>query len=305
MRVVCLQPRMATIADVLNNSPNLQRRLFFLARRFVAGETVDSAMAAVARLNANDLSATVDFLGEDVREESEAARTAQTYLEMIDRIVAAGADCNVSVKLSAIGQAFSEDVAFENLRRIIGRARPSNMFIRLDMEGSATVDSTYRIFERARAIYEHIGPVVQAYLHRAAADVERCIQLGVRVRLCKGAYREPPAVALQKMSDIRANYLKLAERLLANGKYPGIATHDEGLIRAVQQFAKSNAIAQDRFEFQMLYGVRSRRQRALRAEGYRMRVYVPFGTHWAGYFYRRVTERKENVFLALRGIFGG
>ena len=296
---------MATIADVLNRSPGLQRRLFFLARRFVAGETVESAIAAVATLNANGLSATVDFLGEDVHAESEATNTTQTYLQMIDRIVAAGADCNVSVKLSAIGQAFSEDLAFENLRRIIERARTSNMFVRLDMEGSATVDSTYRILDRASAVYEHVGPVAQAYLHRAAADVERCIQRGLRVRLCKGAYKEPPAVAIQKMSDIRVNYLTLAQRLLVSGTYSGIATHDERLIQAVARFNVENKVARDRFEFQMLYGVRSRRQRALRAEGYRVRVYVPFGTHWAGYFYRRLMERRENVLLALRGIFGG
>jgi len=296
---------MATIADVLNNSPGLQRRLFFLARRFVAGETVANAIDAVAALNAAGLSATVDFLGEDVHAESEAANATQTYLQMLDRMVAAGADCNISVKLSAIGQAFSEDAAFENLRRIIERARPSNTFIRLDMEGSRTVDSTYRILARARAIYEHVGPVVQAYLHRAATDVERCIGLGVRVRLCKGAYKEPPDIALQKMSDIRANYMALAQRLLTSGVYPGIATHDERLIQAVVKYTADHNIANDRFEFQMLYGVRARRQRALRAAGYRMRVYVPFGTHWAGYFYRRLSERRENLLLALRGIFGG
>ena len=296
---------MATIADVLNNSPGLQRRLFFLARRFVAGETVDSAMTAVAKLNADGLSATVDFLGEDVHAAPEAANTTDTYLKMIDRIAAAGSNCNVSVKLSAIGQAISEDLAFANLRRIVERARGVSMFIRLDMEGSATVDSTYRILDRVRAIYEHIGPVVQAYLHRAAADVERCIRDGLRVRLCKGAYREPPAVAIQRMSEIRANYVALAQRLLVDGTYPGIATHDERLIQAVENFATEHNIARNRFEFQMLYGVRSRRQRALRAEGHLVRVYVPFGTHWAGYFYRRVTERKENVLLALRGIFGG
>ena len=304
-RVVWFVASMATIADVLNRSPGLQRRLFFLARRFVAGETVDSAINAIAALNANGLSATVDFLGEDVHSASEASNNTQTYLDTIARIVAAGADCNVSVKLSAIGQAISDDLAFENLRRIIDRAGPSNMFVRLDMEGSSTVDSTYRILDRARAVYPHIGPVVQAYLQRAAADVERCNSLGLRVRLCKGAYREPADIAIQKMADIRVNYIALAQALLAHGNYPGIATHDERLIQAVAGFAHEKSIAPDRFEFQMLYGVRARRQRALRAEGYRVRVYVPFGTHWAGYFYRRVTERRENVLLALRGIFGG
>ena len=294
---------MATIADVLNKRPGLQRRLFFLARRFVAGETVDSALEAVAKLNEQDLSATLDFLGEDVRSESEAAQTTETYLAMIDRIVATRADCNVSVKLSAIGQAISEDLAYANLTRIIQRAAPQRMFVRLDMEGSATVDSTYRILERARAHYSEIGPVIQAYLHRAAADAERCIAAGVRVRLCKGAYKEPPAIALQRMPDIRANYLKIAQALLARGVYPGIATHDEQLITAVQDFAKTNKIGTDRFEFQMLYGIRAERQKRLRREGYRMRVYIPFGSHWAGYFYRRLSERKENVLFVVRSLF--
>jgi proline dehydrogenase len=177
------------------------------------------------------------------------------------------------------------------------------MFVRLDMEGSATVDSTYRIFERARAQYEHVGPVVQAYLRRASEDVERHIESGTRVRLCKGAYKEPPSVAIQQMAEIRRNYLALARRLLEHGTYPGIATHDEQLIDAVKRFAAERAIAPERFEFQMLYGVRPEKQRAIVAEGYRMRVYVPFGTHWAGYFYRRVAERRENVLFAVRSLF--
>ena len=294
---------MATFADVLNRRPGLQRRLFFLARRFVAGETVDSALEAVAALNADGLSASIDFLGEDVHSQTEAAKTTQTYLRMIERIVATRADCNVSVKLSAIGQAISEDLAFENLARIIEAARPHAMFIRLDMEGSATVDSTYRLLERGRAIYKDIGPVVQAYLHRADADVERAIARGWRVRLCKGAYKEPPEAALQDMSAIREHFKTLAFALLARGTYPAIATHDERLIGAVREFAAERGMAKDAFEFQMLYGISSERQRELRREGYRVRVYVPFGTHWAAYFYRRMAERRENVFFVVRSIF--
>src|SRR5438128_2097942 len=177
---------MALIADVLTSRPGLQRRLFFLAKRFVPGETIESAIAAVERLNADRLSATLDFLGEDVLNEREAAQTTVTHLEMIDQINAAGVDSNVSVKLSAIGQAISEDLAFANLEKILDKARSTNMFVRLDMEGSATVDSTYRICDRARAVYGHVGPVVQAYLKRAADDVARHIRDGVRVRLCKG-----------------------------------------------------------------------------------------------------------------------
>src|SRR5476649_1560929 len=202
---------MSNIADFLIARPHLQRRLFFLARRFVPGETIESAIGAVRSLNADKLSATLDFLGEDVFNEADAAHTTETYIKMIDAIGAAGVDSNVSVKLSAIGQAMSEDLAVANLNRIVERARPSNMFVRLDMEGSKTVDSTYRILERARADYEHIGPVVQAYLRRASGDVDRQISAGVRVRLCKGAYGEPTDVAIQEMPLIRRNYAQLAE----------------------------------------------------------------------------------------------
>lgn len=294
---------MATIADVLNSRPGLQRRLFFLARRFVAGETVDSAIAAVRRLNADGLTATLDFLGEDVRSEREAAHTTGVYLEMIDRIVEAGSVANVSVKLSAIGQAISEDLALANLEQIVAKARPTQMFVRLDMEGSSTVDSTYRICSRARADYEHVGPVVQAYLRRASPDVERLVLEGVRVRLCKGAYKEPPEVAIQTMPEIRTNYTVLAEKLLALGNYPGIATHDDMLIDGVMRYTRIEKIPPERFEFQMLYGIRPEKQRAIVAGGHRMRVYVPFGTHWAGYFYRRIAERKENMYFVLRSLF--
>jgi len=294
---------MALIADVLTSRPGLQRRLFFLAKRFVPGESIESAIAAVKRLNADRLSATLDFLGEDVLNEREAAQTTATYLAMIDQINAAGADSNVSVKLSAIGQAISEDLAVANLQKILDKARPTNMFVRLDMEGSATVDSTYRICDRARATYEHVGPVVQAYLKRSPADVAKHVREGVRVRLCKGAYREPPDVAYQKMPDIRNNYMDLARTLLSDGKYPGIATHDDRLIDGVKAHVEAEKIAPDRFEFQMLYGIRPEKQRAIVAQGYRMRVYVPFGTHWEGYFYRRLAERKENVFFVVRSLF--
>ena len=294
---------MSTIADVLNANPALQRRLFFLARRFVAGEHIEDAVGAVARLNAQGLSASLDFLGEDVIREEEAANNAAVYRATIQRIAAGGLDANVSVKLSAIGQSISEDLAFAQLGSIIETARPHGMFVRLDMEGSSTVDSTYRIMERALASYTHIGPVVQAYLHRAAADVERLIERRLRVRLCKGAYKEPPEVAIQRMPLIRSNYMLLAEQLLSRGVYPGIATHDSRLIAGIRDLVHRKAISRDAFEFQMLYGVRTEAQRTIVREGYRMRVYVPFGTHWAGYFYRRLAERKENVFFVLGNLF--
>ena len=294
---------MSTIADVLNSSPRLQRRLFFLARRFVAGENVDDAMRVVAGLNAQRLSVTLDYLGEDVLREHEAAENTAVYCDMVRRIIAANFDANVSVKLSAIGQSISEDLGTANLMRIVEIARPHDMFVRLDMEGSATVDSTYRIMERARAQYSNIGPVVQAYLHRAASDVQRLLANRVRIRLCKGAYKEPPDLAIERMPLIRRNYMELAEQLLESPAYHGIATHDEYLIAAVRAFVERRSISRDRFEFQMLYGIRAEAQRTIAREGYRMRVYVPFGTHWAGYFYRRLAERRENVFFVLRNLF--
>jgi len=294
---------MATIANVLNANPGLQRRLFFLARRFVAGESLDDATRAVWKLNASGLSASLDFLGEDIFSEREAAETAMVYCRMIERIVAENLTANISVKLSAIGQSIHEDLAFANLQRIVNVARPHGMFIRLDMEGSGTVDSTYRILGRAHAEYEHIGAVVQAYLHRAAADVSRLLANNVRIRLCKGAYKEPPSIAIQRMPLIRRNYMELAQQILTSPVYCGIATHDQYLIDAVRAFVEREKIARDSFEFQMLYGMRSEAQQALVREGFRMRVYVPFGTHWAGYFYRRLAERRENVLFVLRNLF--
>jgi len=292
-----------TIADVLNANPRLQRRLFFLARRFVAGETLADAVDAVRELNGHGLSASLDFLGEDVSSTEEAATNTAVYCDMIERIVAERLDSNVSVKLSAIGQMIDEELAVRNLQRIVDSARACDMFIRLDMEGSATVDSTYRIMDRARATYPHIGAVIQAYLHRAGPDARRLLENGVRMRLVKGAYKEPPAVALQHMSDIRRNFMTIAEKLLASPVYCGMATHDEFLIDAIRAFVERNGIGADRFEFQMLYGIRREAQRALVREGYRMRVYVPFGTHWAGYFYRRLAERRENVMFVLRNLW--
>jgi len=294
---------LANLADVLNANPALQRRLFFLARRFVPGERVSDALEAVKRLNENGMTASLDFLGEDVVREEEAAGNTAVYRRTIEGIAAGGLDANVSVKLSAIGQSISEDLAAANLDAIIEAARPHAMFVRLDMEGSATVDSTYRILARALGSYEHVGPVVQAYLHRAAADVERAVGRRLRVRLCKGAYREPAEVALQRMPLIRRNYIALAERLLVGGGYCGIATHDDLIVSAVQAFVERERIGRDSFEFQMLYGIRTEAQKALVREGYRLRVYVPFGTHWAGYFYRRLAERRENVAFVLRNLF--
>lgn len=281
------------------------RRFFFLAKRFVAGESVDSAIAAVRELNAAGMTATLDFLGEDVLERDAATKTRDAYFRMLDAIAAAGVQSNVSVKLTAMGLLIDEDFALANLTSILDHAQSKNPdpFVRIDMEGTPVTGATLRVFERAFETHKNVGIVLQAYLRRTPQDVERAIELGARVRICKGAYNEPPDLAYKEMPKIRQQYLECAKALLTRGNYPGIATHDVELIDAIKAFVHNNGISPDKFEFQMLYGIRPSVQRQLVAEGYRLRVYVPFGTHWAGYFYRRVAERKENAFFALSGIF--
>jgi proline dehydrogenase len=282
----------------------VQERLFFLARRFVAGETIETALEAVAALAADGLTASLDFLGEDAAELAEAERTRDTYVTLLAALERAGAAANVSVKLTALGLLLDEELCVRYLTDIVARAATlRDPFVRIDMEGSEVTERTLNIFERVFAQHRNVGPVIQAYLKRSPGDVERAIALGARVRLCKGAYSEPASIALQPMPAIRREYLRMAEALLSRGTYPAIATHDEKLIEAVKTFTTQQGIDAGRFEFQMLFGVRPDLQRELLREGYNVRVYVPFGTHWAAYFYRRVTERKENAFFALRSLF--
>jgi proline dehydrogenase len=282
----------------------LQKNFYFLARRFVAGERIEDAIAAVRELNAHGMSASLDFLGEDVESRDAAIRTRETYTEILNAIASSGVDSNVSVKLSAMGLLFDEHFALENLNAIVERAAGNrDPFVRIDMEGFTILEPTLRVFHQEFARHRNVGPVLQAYLKRTPGDVDEAIALGARVRLCKGAYSESPEVAYQAMPEIRMQYLKLARRLLTDGTYPGIATHDRRLIAAIKEFVATERIARDRFEFQMLYGVRPRIQRQIASEGYRLRIYVPFGTHWAAYFYRRVVERRENALFALSSIF--
>ena len=295
---------MALIDKFLAPDSTFQRNFFFLAKRFVAGETIDSSMQAVRELNAQGMSATLDFLGEDVFEREAAIKTRNEYIAMLDAIRLAGVNTNVSLKLTAMGLLIDEDFALENLSQILDQAqRNRDPFVRIDMEGSSVTDATLRVFERAFKHYKNVGIVLQAYLKRTRDDVERAIEFGARVRLCKGAYNEPPEIAYKEMPEIRENYLALAKELLTRGNYPGLATHDRELIASLREFIVQQGIARDKFEFQMLYGCRPQLQRALVADGYRMRVYVPFGTHWAGYFYRRVMERRENAIFALSSMF--
>jgi proline dehydrogenase len=295
---------MVVIEKLLAPNSPFQQRFFFLAKRFVAGETIDSALEAVARLNAEGLYATLDFLGEDVVHPDEALRTRDAYLALLAAVQRSGARTNASLKLTALGLLIDEDLCLRYLEDILERASSlTDPFVRIDMEGSAVTDATLRTFERAFAKFQNVGIVLQAYLRRTPQDVERAIALGARVRLCKGAYSEPETIAFPDMASIRREFLRSAEALLTRGKYPGIATHDERIIAAVKALVAQRGISKDAFEFQMLYGVRPDLQRELVRDGYNVRVYVPFGTHWAGYFYRRITERKENALFALRSLF--
>jgi len=267
------------------------------ANRFVAGETLDTALAAVARLNARGITASLDLLGESVHNEAEARAAGDAYLRMLDRIHQQRANANVSVKLTAMGLDISEDLCVSIMQRILQRARDYDSFVRIDMESSDYTQRTLDLFEqRLYPTYrENVGIVLQSYLYRTFADVQRAIQLKARVRLCKGAYKEPETVAYPAKKDVDSNYVRSLHELMLKGNYPAIATHDEAIIREAKRFARENNIPSDRYEFQMLYGVRRDLQDRLVREGYRMRVYVPFGTQWYPYLMRRLAERPANV----------
>ena len=268
-----------------------------LASRFVAGETIDEAMATVRELNTSNLSASLDLLGESVLHAKEAQRACRAYLDLLERIHGTKANANVSVKLTQMGLDIDEQLCVGNMRAIIGKAKQYDSFVRIDMEQSSYSAKTLQLF--TDVFYPEfgnaVGVVLQSYLRRTAADVEAMIALGARVRLCKGAYKEPEDVAFPKKSDVDANYITCMERLLERGNYPGVATHDVKIIDHAKTFTKKKGISAERFEFQMLYGVRRDLQYRLRREGYNMRVYVPFGTHWYPYLMRRLAERPANI----------
>lgn len=268
-----------------------------LASRFVAGETVDEAIAALHDLNGSKLSASLDLLGESVLHAEEATRACQTYLDVLDRMQGAKANANVSVKLTQMGLDIDEQLCIGNMRAIVGKAQQYDSFVRIDMEQSTYTERTLQLFTSVfhPEFGNTVGVVLQSYLRRTAADVDAMIALGARVRLCKGAYKEPEDVAFPEKKDVDANYVDCMERLLERGTYPGIATHDPKIIEHARAFVRKKGIGLERFEFQMLYGVRRDLQYRLRREGYNMRVYVPFGTHWYPYLMRRLAERPANV----------
>jgi proline dehydrogenase len=267
------------------------------AGRFVAGETLDEALVAVRALNQQGISASLDELGESVHNEREARNTRDTYLRILDSIASSKLDANVSVKLTALGLDISEDLCVTLMHDLLERARQHKTFVRIDMEGSAYTDRTLRLFEERfyPSFREHVGIVLQSYLFRTWSDTQRAIELQCRVRICKGAYKEPPSVAFPAKRDVDDNYVKCMHGLIERGNYPGIATHDPSIISEAQRFARQKGIAAERFEFQMLYGVRRDLQQDLVRDGWRMRVYVPFGTQWYPYLMRRLAERPANV----------
>ena len=268
-----------------------------MASRFVAGETIATALAAVEQLNAKGITASLDLLGESVSSEAEARDTGRQYLEILDRIEQKKLQANVSVKLTALGQDISDALGLDVVRQVLDRAKQYQSFVRLDMESSAYTDRTLDTFEQT--LYpdfpENVGVVLQSALRRTLDDVERANRLKCRVRICKGAYLEPATVAFPDKADVDRNYVAAMHRLMEHGNYPGIATHDELIINEAKRFAKERGIASDRFEFQMLYGVRRDLQEQIVKEGYRMRVYVPFGSQWYPYLMRRLAERPANI----------
>lgn len=269
------------------------------ASRFVAGDTLDTAVAAVRALNITGITATLDLLGESVRTQEEARAAVAGALSILEKIAVEKAPANMSIKLTQLG--FDLDAAefAASIRRILDRAKQLGVFVRVDMEGSAHTQRTLDLFEKELhpAYGGGVGIVIQSYLRRSAADIDRLMAAKAKVRLCKGAYLEPPAVAFPAKREIDASYVALAQRLLASGQYHGIATHDPAIIAQVKAYAKEQGIAPARFEFQMLYGIRRDLQQGLRAEGYNVRVYVPFGTHWYPYFMRRLAESPSTLFF--------
>jgi proline dehydrogenase len=264
-----------------------------VASRFVAGETIDDAVRAARALNAKGITATMDLLGESVTRAEEANAVAHEYCRLLDRMDAEKLQANVSVKLTAMGQDINDDVCLTNIRSVLDRARGYESFVRLDMESSAYTARTLQLFYDCLLpqFRGSVGVVLQSYLFRTEADVNSAVEEKVRVRLCKGAYREPPSVSFPAKSDVDANYIRC--------NYPGLATHDPTIIAAARAFVDREQIAKDRFEFQMLYGVRRDLQEQLVRDGYRVRVYVPYGTHWYPYLMRRLAERPANVMFIM------
>jgi len=274
-----------------------------MARRFVAGETLEEGIDVARNLNRAGMKVTLDCLGESVRNREEAKAAADIYMRLIQRIVEEQLDANVSLKMTQMGQDIDETFLHDNLKRILDLAGSHDMFVRFDMESSAYTQRTLDFFRRLWSEgYRNIGVVIQSYLRRSAGDIEQLNADKVRVRLCKGAYKEPASVAFPDKPEVDASYVRLMQMLLRDGNYPGLATHDEKMIRATQEYAREISKSPKDFEFQMLYGIRRDLQQQLVAEGYNVRIYVPFGEAWYPYLMRRMAERPANLFFIVNSV---
>jgi proline dehydrogenase len=278
---------------------NLSRRV---AHRFVAGERLDEALATARTLNQRGIAVSLDHLGENVRDAHEANAAAQDYIAILQRIKEAGLDATISIKLTALGLDVGEDLARENLRQVLACAAALDTFVRVDMEGSAYTERTIQMVLEMRHRFAGVGTVLQSCLYRTRQDLETLIAAGVRIRLVKGAYKEPEAVAFPNKADVDRSYVELMQVLLERGDYPAIATHDEQIIAEAKRFARAQGIARARFEFQMLYGIRRDLQDRLITEGYNVRVYVPYGSQWYPYLMRRMAERPANLLFVASNV---
>lgn len=273
------------------------------AARFVAGETLDECVAVMRRLNDAGLHANTTLLGEAILDPAGASAVTDEYVRILDRLVAEELRANVALKLTHLGLSFDEQTAFENVERLVAHAGALGTFVRIDMEHSEYVDPTLRIYERLRAAgHDSVGTALQTYLYRTPDDLERLLPLGPNLRIVKGAYLEPAEIAYPEKADVDRAYLEIVEQGLRGGAYIAVATQDEAIIRQVQSFAERESIGRDRFEFQMLYGVRPGLQRTIAAEGYKVLVATPFGPDWYPYLMRRLAERPANVGFFLRNL---
>jgi proline dehydrogenase len=277
-----------------------------MSRRFVAGMSVDDALSACERVNREGIAVTLDALGESVATKSEAERSAAVYHELLEAIAARKLNANVSLKLTQMGMDFDPALAEEIVGDMVEHAAAVGSFVRIDMEGSPLTEATVAMTERLHArsgLQGRVGTVLQAYLYRTASDAERLVEQGIRIRLCKGAYKEPAEVAFPLKADVDANYVKLAKRLITSGVFCGMATHDEAIVEQILAFVRESKVPKHAFEFQMLYGIRRDLQRRLARQGYGVRVYLPFGPEWYPYFMRRLAERPANVLFLAKNFF--
>ena len=278
------------------------------ARRFVAGETIDDAIGVIRELKAQGIAATLDHLGENVETLDDARRATDDYVKVLDAIDSSGVQSHVSVKLTALGLDLGDDVCRENVARIVAKAKEIGTRVRIDMESTEYTDRTLAIYRDLCREYDNVGIVIQSYLYRSEADIAALCQAGAHVRLCKGAYKEPPVHAFPKKADVDASYVRLMKMLLsanarAKGTRGALATHDPKMIDATRQYAADELVPRDEFEFQMLHGIRRDLQKELAADGYAVRVYVPYGTEWYPYFMRRLAERPANVWFLVSNFF--